>query len=337
MIQVTLFSRSNCHLCDQAHADLQALQDVVPHRLSIVDVDSHADLRHAYGLEVPVVEIGPYRLKAPFSRQELQITLGAAQDRERQIDAVERSPALERLRQTWTKADAFTYWFANHYLALFNLFIFLYVGLPFLAPVLMRLGAEPPARLIYRSYGMVCHQLAYRSFFLFGEQVVYPRAEAGVEGVLTFSQATGVGESSDPDELFAARDFIGNPALGYKVALCERDVSIYGAILLFGLLYSVVGMLRPTGRPLAALPWYLWILLGILPIAIDGLSQLFSQPPFNFFPVRESTPNLRVLTGFLFGFTTAWFGYPMVEQTMSETRRIMAEKRIRVKREKSET
>ena len=54
--------------------------------------------------------------------------------------------------------------------------------------------------------------------------------------------------------------------------------------------------------------------------------QLLSQPPLGLFPYRESTPFLRVLTGFLFGFSTAWFGYPLVEQTMAETRQIMADK-----------
>jgi uncharacterized membrane protein len=179
--------------------------------------------------------------------------------------------------------------------------------------------------LIYRSYGLVCHQLAYRSFFLFGEQGVYPRAAAGVPEILTYSQATGLGESNTSEDLYAARDFVGNRQVGYKVALCERDVWIYGSILIFGLLYSL------TGRRIPPLPWYLWILIGILPIALDGVSQLLSQPPFNFFPFRESTPLLRSLTGFLFGFTTAWFGYPMVEEGMRDTRQVMAKKLMRVR------
>jgi hypothetical protein len=66
--------------------------------------------------------------------------------------------------------------------------------------------------------------------------------------------------------------------------------------------------------------------VGILPIAFDGLSQLLSQPPLNFFAYRESTPFLRTLTGFLFGFTTAWFGLPLVEDTMVDTRKFMEEK-----------
>jgi hypothetical protein len=62
---------------------------------------------------------------------------------------------------------------------------------------------------------------------------------------------------------------------------------------------------------------------------LDGVSQLVSQPPFNFIPFRETTPLLRLLTGFLFGFSTAWFGYPLVEETMADSRQVLAAKRLR--------
>jgi uncharacterized membrane protein len=202
----------------------------------------------------------------------------------------------------------------------------IYFGLPILAPVMMKVGLNTPAGLIYRGYSMVCHQLAFRSFFLFGEQVDYPRAAAGVPGILTFQQATGMSEASTVDALYAARAFEGSPQIGYKIALCERDIAIYGAILLFGLLFGA------TGKRLPPLPWYFWILIGIVPIGLDGFSQLLSQPPLALFPYRESTPFLRVLTGFLFGFSTAWFGYPLVEQTMAETRQIMADKWMRLQK-----
>jgi uncharacterized membrane protein len=72
-------------------------------------------------------------------------------------------------------------------------------------------------------------------------------------------------------------------------------------------------------------------LVGILPIAIDGFSQLLSQPPLNMFPYRESTPLLRTITGFLFGFTTAWFGYPIVEESMADVRRFYEQKMARAR------
>ena len=40
--------------------------------------------------------------------------------------------------------------------------------LPFLAPVFMEAGWTPLARGIYTAYSALCHQMAQRSFFLFG-------------------------------------------------------------------------------------------------------------------------------------------------------------------------
>jgi len=326
MIRVRLYSRRECHLCEQAISDLESLRAIIPHHLEIVDIDSSPALQREYGLDIPVVEAGVYRLRAPFSFDELKMTLAAARDRERHIEMVENSPALEEARRVggWSGTDRFTYWISKHYMALFNFFVILYLGGAFLAPTLMKVGAEAPASLVYRAYGLLCHQLSYRSIFLFGEQWFYPRAAAGVEGLQTYAQASGNGEGSDAADLYLARLFPGNETMGYKVALCERDVAIYGGILMFGLLFSLFRRRMPT------IPWYLWILIGIVPIAVDGVSQLISQPPFNFIPFRESTPTLRILTGGLFGFFTAWFGYPMVEETMAETRQIMGSKWQRI-------
>lgn len=324
MITVKLYSRRDCSLCDQAISDLHALQRDIPHHLDVIDVDSDPETQRLYSDLVPVVVVGPYKLNAPFDKKELEITLGAVR-RSSEIDAAiaqdRQRAALEMpSANKWTKADRFSYWLSRHYLAVLNLLVFIYVGLPFLAPVLMKAGIPGPAYGIYRVYGAVCHQLAFRSWFLFGEQSVYPRAAAGVPGVIPFSQATGINDQ----DLLAARQFIGNPQIGYKVAFCERDVAIYGAILLFGLLFVL------TNRKLPALPWYLWILIGILPIAVDGFTQLLSQPPFNFMHFYESTPFLRALTGGLFGFTTAWFGYPMVEESMADSKRYLSSKFTRL-------
>jgi uncharacterized membrane protein len=96
-------------------------------------------------------------------------------------------------------------------------------------------------------------------------------------------------------------------------------------MLLFGLVFAL------SGRKIPPLPLVIWVIVGILPIGLDGGSQLVSQAGwFSWFPYRESTPLLRSLTGALFGFTTAWFGFPVIEETMEETRRLLAVKRARV-------
>ena len=315
MIEVTLYSRNDCHLCDLAEIYLEELQAEIPHHLSVIDVDSDSKLRSLYGFNVPVVLIGPYKLSAPFEKRDLEISLKAVQQSREQEKKLDLAIAEGRLKVPvhWNKSDDVSIWLARHYLAIFNILVFIYVGMPFLAPGLMKVGASAPAGIIYKAYSFVCHQFAFRSWFLFGDQMVYPRAEAQVSGLITYQQATGL----DGYDLLAARAFIGNPQLGYKVALCERDVAIYGGIFLFGVIFALFR------RKIKPIHWVIWILVAIVPIGVDGFSQLISQFPINLIPVRESTPLLRTLTGFLFGFVTAWFGYPYVEESMQENRKFL--------------
>lgn len=311
MIDVILYTRKDCRLCEQAREDLQELQEEFPHQLIVVDVESDQKLRERYGFDVPVVKIGPYQLRAPFTQQDILIALKAAQHRAEQIASIDQ--AIEDgslpIPVRWTATDRFSHWISRHYLAVFNIFVLIYVGLPFLAPVLMKVGASGPAGLIYRGYNAVCHELAFRSWFLFGDQAAYPRRAAGVEDLISYEDAIGL----DATDLWAARSYVGDDRIGFKVALCQRDVAIYSGILLFGILFAL------TARKIGPLHWLFWLLVGILPVGIDGVSQLLSQPPLNLFPYRESTPVLRSITGGLFGFMTAWFGYPLVEASMKET------------------
>jgi uncharacterized membrane protein len=328
LLIVTLYTRENCSLCDEVLAELETLQEKFPHRLVTVDIDSDPTLKEKYSEIIPVLEVGPYKLNAPITRQSLEMTLGAASDRRGQLQKVEGESYEKRVRRGHevTGGDRFTFWLSKHYLLMLNLFIFLYIGFPFLAPTLMEAGLTLPARAIYTIYSPLCHQFGFRSFFLFGEQPFYPLAEAKMSGVKTFEQVTGIQGLSDPTNIarLQARQYIGDAMVGYKVALCERDVAIYLAILFFGLIYGL------TGRRLPPLHWALWILIGMGPIGLDGFSQLFSQ--FNWpwlaalLPYRESTPFLRILTGALFGLTTAWFAYPNIEESMNETRQFFIKK-----------
>ena len=61
---------------------------------------------------------------------------------------------------------------SRHWLAWANLFWGVLIGLPWLAPVLMAMGVIEPARAIYFVYSFLCHQLADRSFFLFGPKLI---------------------------------------------------------------------------------------------------------------------------------------------------------------------
>jgi uncharacterized membrane protein len=92
---------------------------------------------------------------------------------------------------------------------------------------------------------------------------------------------------------------------GYQTCLCSRCLAIYTSILLAGV---AVAFLRKNRR-LRALPWYVW-LLGMVPMALDGLTQLFG--------LRESNLALRLLTGAIFGVTTAWFLLPQIEEAANQ-------------------
>jgi uncharacterized membrane protein len=317
MIEVTLYCKKECHLCEVVEKQLEELQTIIPHHVNIIDIDDDAKLRNQYALNVPVVIIGPYKLNAPIVKKDLEISLMAVQHSQMQNAELDKAIEEGRLKIPvhWTNSDGVSLWLSRHYLALFTILIFLYVSIPFLAPVLMKANITAPANIIYRAYGYVCHQFAFRSWFLFGPQIAYPRVEAGVANLTSYQQATGL----DGLDLLSARAFTGNQQIGYKVALCERDVAIYVGILLFGILFAFAR----KKREIKPLHWALWILIAIIPIGLDGISQLISQPPLSLIPFRESTPILRALTGFLFGFFTAWFGYPYVEESMVENKKFL--------------
>ena len=88
MLTVTLYTRKDCVPCDEARADLQALQASIPHRLVEVDIESDAVLNEKYAGMVPSIQAGPYSLKPPFDRRKLQMTLGAADDRRDQLERI---------------------------------------------------------------------------------------------------------------------------------------------------------------------------------------------------------------------------------------------------------
>lgn len=223
------------------------------------------------------------------------------------------------------RANIFVLRLSRNWLRVALIFLSIYVALPILAPVLMRVNVEGPARAIYTLYTPFCHQLPFRSFFLFGEQVAYPRANVPGTGLESFDAYAADLDAFedvdlsgfDLDLLNATRDFVGNEEMGYKMALCERDIFIYLALLTGGLLYA-----QPqVRRRLRPVPLWLYALLGLGPIGIDGFSQLLSYPPFELWPVRETAPVFRVVTGALFGFMSAWLGFPYLDESFQEMRR----------------
>ena len=85
----------------------------------------------------------------------------------------------------------------------------------------------------------------------------------------------------------------------FQVAICHRDLALYGGACVAGLLFSLV---RDRLKPL---PIPVWIVL-ILPLALDGVTQILG--------LRLSTWQLRTVTGFLASGATIWLVYPYLEE-----------------------
>jgi uncharacterized membrane protein len=197
--------------------------------------------------------------------------------------------------------DRMTIVFSRHWLLLVNVVLLFFIGLPLLAPALMYLGYTWPAELIYTAYKLTCHQLAFRTYFIFGEQPVYTieqlRASLSVQG----------------EDVLYWSSFLGNGQLGYKMAWCERNAAIYTSIFVAGLAF---GLVRAGLRPL---DWRVYLAL-ITPMAVDGFWQLFTSPTYilPFLPEHESTWLLRTITGALFGIGSVWLIYPYLQEAMRD-------------------
>ena len=54
-MEVVLYSRPGCHLCDDAREVLLAEQARTPFDLSLISVEGDDELERAYGIRIPVV------------------------------------------------------------------------------------------------------------------------------------------------------------------------------------------------------------------------------------------------------------------------------------------
>lgn len=107
--------------------------------------------------------------------------------------------------------------------------------------------------------------------------------------------------------------------LGYQMAVDARSFALYVAFLAGGIAF---GRAR---RKLKPLPLWLYGLF-MLPIAVDGFSQLFGVPmPRGIGPgwqllwTVESNNVLRVITGSIFGLASALYIYPRVQEVRDAT------------------
>lgn len=91
--------------------------------------------------------------------------------------------------------------------------------------------------------------------------------------------------------------------LGHQLGMCARNMAIYGSMFAGGVVFQA------SKKRLPGIPWWFWVLL-ILPMAYDGVTQMFG--------LRESTWELRVITGMLFGLGNMWFALPFIQKTLQQ-------------------
>ena len=91
---------------------------------------------------------------------------------------------------------------------------------------------------------------------------------------------------------------------GHQLGLCARNLSIYASMFVGCLVFTL------SKKRLPGIPWWVWAIL-ILPMAWDGVTQMFGW--------RESSWELRAITGTLFGLANVMFVLPMIQKALLET------------------
>jgi glutaredoxin len=56
-IRVDVYSRPACHLCDEAKAVIERVQNRLPIDINVINVETDPALESAYGAEIPVIFI----------------------------------------------------------------------------------------------------------------------------------------------------------------------------------------------------------------------------------------------------------------------------------------
>lgn len=234
------------------------------------------------------------------------------------------------------KNQKFRIFLNKYWLLVFSLGYGLFVGLPFIAPVLMELGLGKAAKVIYTIYSFLCHQFPQRSFFLFGEKFMYSLTEVQSAWQVTINP-------------LVLRQFIGNPEMGWKVAWSDRMVSMYTSILFVSWIWY------PFRKRLVSFPiWGFFVLL--IPMALDGTSHMISDfagigqgfrdhnvwlaeiTNYRFSPafyagdgIGSFNSWMRLISGVSFGIGVVLFGFPYLDEIFESNLERIIEKQTQLR------
>lgn len=78
-LELILYTKNGCGLCDEVKAQLSRLAGAYPHRLTEIDITSDRAIFEQYHFVIPVVQIGEVELQAPITTAQLEAALATAQ------------------------------------------------------------------------------------------------------------------------------------------------------------------------------------------------------------------------------------------------------------------
>lgn len=254
MRTLRLYSKADCRLCEEAEAMLAGVAPQGRFKVEVVDIEQNPVLDKLFGEHIPVLEIEKdRRLYWPFGPEDVLGALNGGMGLDLKAEAAEAAtrPAVTgRTRDLVIFLDRLIYGMAKHWVVMVAVFLGLYAGLPFLAPILMSFGYSVPSNLIYSAYRFACHQLPSRSYFIFGQQVAFCHRDTAIY-VSLFLATILFG--------FIRRRVKPLPLKGYVVFLIP--MALDGITQLFGLrtsnwqLRSITGALFGIGSAWLALPY----------------------------------------------------------------------------------
>ncbi len=115
---------------------LSTLQKSFPHQLHLIDLRQQTFFKK-HGEETLIIRVDEKQVVNPEDFERISLVLAEAH---KNANSPDYRPATSKDRLG--ARERFSLWFSRHYLALINIILALYVFLPILAPVMMRLGQE---------------------------------------------------------------------------------------------------------------------------------------------------------------------------------------------------
>ncbi len=233
-------------------------------------------------------------------------------------------PVSSSKRNLVLSIDRKILWLSKHWLAALNVFMALFVGLPFLAPILLANGYTAPANLIYSLYRAICHQLPSHSYFIMGEQMAFCQRDTAIYGSLLLGGLVFglIRHHLRPLPLRWYVFFLVPIALdgGMQLASLWLEMGIPMS-LLWAIGLIALGLISALLRHFHYLSWHSYLFFAFGPLAL-----LYLQ----YTGFYQSNWLLRSLTGFIFSFGTIWFAYPYLEESFRDIHQQLTLKLARV-------